>query len=97
MKLTKEDVSKLSNLARLEISDDEQELFSHQLSDVLDYAGKLSEAKTENVEMTSQVTGLTNVFREDVAEKCLDSDQILANSPDILDSQIKVRSILNKD
>lgn len=63
--LSLEEIRHVANLANLTLSEDEVKKFSGQLSEVLDYIEKLKEVETKNVEPTSQVTGLENVFRED--------------------------------
>jgi aspartyl-tRNA(Asn)/glutamyl-tRNA(Gln) amidotransferase subunit C len=65
MKLTKADIEHIADLARLELSAEELDLYGGQLSGVLDYIDQLSEVDTSNVEPTAQVTGLSNVLRED--------------------------------
>ena len=63
--LTIEEIRHVANLANLTLSEDEVKKFGGQLSEVLDYIEKLKEVETKNVEPTSQVTGLENIFRED--------------------------------
>ena len=63
--LSKSDINHIAKLADLELSESEIPLFQKQLASILDFVGKLKEVKTEGVEVTSQVTGLTDVFRED--------------------------------
>ena len=67
-KITLDEVEKIAGLARIEISPEEAEKFSGELSDVLGYVDQLSEVDTENVEPISQITGSVNVVREDVSE-----------------------------
>ena len=67
-KITLDEVKKIAGLARIEISPEEAEKFSGELSDVLGYVDQLSEADTGSVEPISQVTGLVNVVREDVSK-----------------------------
>ena len=55
----------MAKLARLNLKDEEVKKFTGQLSDVLDYMDILSEADVEGVEITSQVTGLSNVMDKD--------------------------------
>ncbi len=66
--ITKENLQKLADLSRLNLSDDELEGFESDLSALLDYVGQLDELDLKNIPPTSQVTGLMNVFREDKAE-----------------------------
>lgn len=65
MKLSKEEVRKIANLAKLVLSEKEEEKFQTQLSGVLSYIDKLNEVDTSKVKPTSQVTGLENVFKQD--------------------------------
>jgi len=94
MKLTQDDVQKIAHLARLKLSDEEVEKFSHQLSDILNYAKMLDEVDTSNVEPISQITGLQNVTFKDEVKNCEYTDELLEQSPmPIQDHMIKVKNI----
>lgn len=101
-KLTKDQVEKIANLARIELSEKEKELYSEQLSEILGFVEKLNGIDTEGVAKTSQVTGLENVYREDVADERTQVDKdkmknrkkLLANAPAQKDGYIKVKQIL---
>lgn len=67
-KVTSEQVEHVANLARLEVSQDEVNEFTQSLEDILNFAGQLDEANTENVEPTFHVLDLQNVLREDKSE-----------------------------
>ena len=67
-KISLEEVEHIAELARIELTEEEKKEFSDELSDVLGYIEKLQEVDTKNIEPVSQVTGLVNVVREDVAE-----------------------------
>ena len=94
MALTPTQVRHIAKLARLTIRDDEVEKFSKELSAILDYIAKLQEVNTKNVEHTAQVTGLSNVFREDVVRAGgATTDALLATSPlPISEQQIETPS-----
>ena len=96
MKLTKEEVEKLAHLARLKLTDEEKELYSEQLTEILSYVEILGEAPTEGVEITSQVTGLSNVTREDEVDMTLcKPDELLETSPlPKANHQIRVNRII---
>lgn len=64
-KLTTKEVLHVAKLAKLPLADDEVELFSKQLSEVVTFFDELNEVDTENVEPTHQTTGLTDVLRRD--------------------------------
>ena len=96
MKLTKEQVEHVAQLARLGLSDKEVEKFQTQLSGILDYVEQLNEVDTEGVEPTAQVTGLTNVLREDKVEALAKPDDLLKCSPlPIEKNQIKVKNVFD--
>jgi aspartyl-tRNA(Asn)/glutamyl-tRNA(Gln) amidotransferase subunit C len=95
-KISIKDVDHIANLARIELSDAEKKEFSSQLSDIVGYIDKLKEVDTENVEPVSQVTGMVNVMREDVAKVCDEETRkiIASNFPEEQDGYIKVKQIL---
>ncbi|MCK4918800.1 MAG: Asp-tRNA(Asn)/Glu-tRNA(Gln) amidotransferase subunit GatC [Candidatus Pacebacteria bacterium] len=95
-KISIEDVEHIAELARIEISKEETEKFAGELSDVLGYIGQLKEADTKGVEPVSQVTGLVNVLRDDIA-KSSDEDTrktMIDNFPDKSDDYIKVKQVM---
>jgi len=95
MALTKKEVEHIALLARLKITDEEVEKFSHQLSQILEYVEQLQQVNTDGVELTAQVTGLENVLRDDVVDQC-DGGTIkktLALAPETEDDLIKARSV----
>jgi aspartyl-tRNA(Asn)/glutamyl-tRNA(Gln) amidotransferase subunit C len=63
--LTTEEVARIAELARIELSPEEQERLRTTISAVLDYMKILNEVDTDAVEPTFQVTGLTGVLRAD--------------------------------
>jgi aspartyl-tRNA(Asn)/glutamyl-tRNA(Gln) amidotransferase subunit C len=81
MKITAKEVRYVADLARLELSPEEVELFTGDMNRILDYMDQLSELDTGGVEPTSHVLSLKNVFREDVVVESLPVDEVLANAP----------------
>jgi aspartyl-tRNA(Asn)/glutamyl-tRNA(Gln) amidotransferase subunit C len=96
MKITKQDVEKVAKLARLEITETEQEAFTQQLSAILSYVEKLNKLKTAGVEPTATVLGQSNVFREDQARPSLPVEQAVANAPESADGFFVVPKILEE-
>ncbi len=97
--LTTEEVKKIASLARLNLTEQELELYREQLSSILDYVGQLKEVDTSAVLPTSQVTGLTNVTREDVVE-VVDVDEhqrIIAQFPAREGNLLKVKAIFTNE
>lgn len=96
MKLEKKDIEHIANLARLELSEEELEKYGGQLSDVLNYIDLLQEVDVKGVEPTAQVTGMENIYREDVVKEWSDEERLnaLNEAPELEDKQVKVRRVL---
>jgi len=93
--LTREDVLKLARLARLELTDEEAESFRAELSEVLQYVAQLDDADVSGLAPTSQVTGLTNVMREDeVVDYGISPAALLRLAPKTQDGHIKVKRMI---
>ncbi len=92
--LSIEEVKKVAQLARIELSDQEVEKFQKDLSSVLDYVEELKQVDTEGLEIVSSVTGLENVQREDKAVMIEYQEKIMSNAPERKDKYYKVKSIL---
>lgn len=82
MALTKKEVEKVANLARLDLSEGEAETFTDQIGAILSYVEKLKQLNTEGVEPTSHIIPIHNVFREDIIVEPLGQTRALANAPD---------------
>ena len=68
-------------LARLELSEDEEERMTGQMNGILEYMDKLNELDTRDVEPTTHAIQLHNVFRPDSVQDSLDRKDSLANAP----------------
>ena len=92
--LSREEIIKISHLARIELSDAEVEKFQKDISAVLDYVEELKQVDTDGLDIVSSVTGLENVSRADVAVTGENKDEILHNAPETKDGYYKVKAIL---
>ncbi len=75
-------VEHVAQLARLALSDEEKQRLTEQLNAILTYMEQLNEVPTENVEPTTHVLDLVNVFRDDLVRQTLSADAALANAPE---------------
>ena len=91
MKITKEDVTRVAELAHLDLSDAEFETFSRQLNSILTYVEKLNELNTDGVEPMAQVVppgaaregqSAGTPLREDTVERSVVINEVLAGAPD---------------
>lgn len=69
MAVSKQHVRHIAELARLELSPEELEMYTEQLSVIFEYMNVLAEVDVDGVEETCQVTGLEDIFRDDVVEE----------------------------
>ena len=75
------DVAYVAQLARMNLSPAEKELFQRQLSDVLHYIEKLAEVDVTKVEAATHAIPVFNVFREDKPRDWFSAAEALANAP----------------
>ncbi|MEK7186579.1 MAG: Asp-tRNA(Asn)/Glu-tRNA(Gln) amidotransferase subunit GatC [Patescibacteria group bacterium] len=91
MKINVKHVAKLANLP---LSDEEEKKFEKQLSEILTYIEQLNSVDTKNVEITSQITGLENISRDDKTSPSLPQDEALFNTKSIHNGMFKVKKVL---
>ncbi|MCP8617859.1 Asp-tRNA(Asn)/Glu-tRNA(Gln) amidotransferase subunit GatC [Salirhabdus salicampi] len=92
--ISKDQVKHVAKLARLAITEEEAEMFTDQLSSIIDFAEELNELNTDDVKPTTHVLDLKNVMRKDEARKWISQEEALKNAPDQKDGQFRVPSIL---
>lgn len=81
MSLSREDVKRIAELARLELTHDELDLFTRQLGDILTYVEQIRTLDTTGVTPTSQVLNRP-IDRDDVVDDTLTRSELLDNAPD---------------
>ena len=77
------DVRKISKLASLTLTQDEEELFGKQFADTLLVVNQLKEVDTTDIKLTSQVTNLENVTRPDF----VDTNRVLTQAEDLTNAK----------
>ena len=92
--ISKDDVQHLAALSSLQLTDDDVESLRQDLERIIKYIEQLSELDTTGVEPTYQVTGLENVWREDVVTQSVSRDILLSLAPDQQNNQVKVPKVL---
>jgi aspartyl-tRNA(Asn)/glutamyl-tRNA(Gln) amidotransferase subunit C len=96
-KITIKDVQHIAKLVNLPIQSDEAENLAPQLSQAADYVNVLSELYLNNTSETSQVTGLTNVFRQDEIEPSLTQEEALKNAKNTYEGYFVVPAVIEKE
>jgi aspartyl-tRNA(Asn)/glutamyl-tRNA(Gln) amidotransferase subunit C len=80
--IDREQVRKVAHLARLELTPDEEEMFTTQLSGILEYFEQLSELDTDNVPPTARAIDVSNVTRADALHPYDNRESILESAPE---------------
>ena len=81
-RLTRSEVDRISALAHLELTDEEAELFTRQLGDILDFANRLQNVDTTSAKSNWQASEPIKRMREDNLVPSLPTEEALANAPD---------------
>jgi aspartyl-tRNA(Asn)/glutamyl-tRNA(Gln) amidotransferase subunit C len=107
MKISREEVSRVAELAHLELSPEEIDTYRGQLDEILTYVDKLKELDVENVEPMAQVlfspaAGAEGVskahseLREDVLRRCDAAEAILAQATDAAKPFFRVPKVIER-
>lgn len=80
MEIKKEQIAYIANLARLRLTKDQEELFTKQLSQVLEYMEILNKVDTHDVEPTAQVITNPITLREDKIKHLQSKDANLSRA-----------------
>jgi aspartyl-tRNA(Asn)/glutamyl-tRNA(Gln) amidotransferase subunit C len=92
-----EQVRKVANLARLELTPDEEAQFTTQLGSILDYIEQLNQLDVTNVIPTTRAIDVSNVTREDILQPYPEREAILNSAPQQEGDFFRVPKILNAD
>lgn len=97
--LTRDDVAHLAQLARLELTESELDLYVGQLSVILDSVATVSAVAATDTDIapTSHAVPLTNMYREDVVRPGLSHEAALAGAPAAEDGRFRVPQILGEE
>lgn len=95
--INREEVKKIANLARLEVTPQEEEEFAGQLDDILQYFEQLSELNTEGVPPTTRAIEISNVTRPDELDPYDAKELLIEEAPEQEGEFFLVPQILNTD
>ncbi len=95
MKIDQKLINRVAELSRLELSQEEMEEYSRQLSDIINYVEKIKEMDTDSVEPTDHIVELKNVVREDRVRESLPLKDIAEMAPSFADNHFIVPRIID--
>jgi len=100
MKISREDVLRVADLAYLELSEEELERYRAQIDDILEYITKLNELDTTSVEPMAQVLADNQTadatLREDLVVPCAVADDVLHHAPDPEPPYFRVPKVIER-
>jgi aspartyl-tRNA(Asn)/glutamyl-tRNA(Gln) amidotransferase subunit C len=94
MKISREEVRQVALLARLALSPQEEEAFTHQLDEILTYMEKLNQLNTDAVEPTAHAVEVPAPLREDLVRNQANVEAFLGNAPERDNAFFKVPKII---
>ena len=95
-KISRDDAAYVARLARIDLTDEELDLYAGQLAVVLDHAAQVAALDTTGVEPTAHPLPLKNVFRPDDPRPSLDRDEVLSQAPAVEEARFLVPRILGE-
>jgi aspartyl-tRNA(Asn)/glutamyl-tRNA(Gln) amidotransferase subunit C len=100
VKISREDVLRVADLAYLDLSETELETYRNQINEILEYIGKLNELDTANVEPMAQVLAddqtADATLRDDVVVPCAVAPEILNQAPDPEPPYFRVPKVIER-
>lgn len=94
MEMTKEDMLKIAENARLHLSDDEVEEYTKEVNRMVSYVKKIQAINTDDIEPTTHGNDVKDVLRNDEPVEWKQRDQALENAPEIEDDHFKVPTVI---
>ena len=100
MKISRDDVERVAQLAYLELSEEEVETYRAQIDEILEYIGKLNELDTASVQPMAQVLAddqtADATLREDVVVPCTVAEEVLKQAPDAEGVYFRVPKVIER-
>lgn len=91
------EIEKIADLARLNLKPEEKTRLAGELDAILSYVKGLDKLDTKNVEPTSHVLNIENVFREDEVKTASTRDEVLKHAPHAEGKFFKVPKVVDRE
>ena len=95
MKISKEEILHIANLADLNIAEEEIEKYALHLQDILNFANIVNNAPVDNLDITIGANEKKNVFRKDEIKVFEDNEALLQNAPSKEQNMFKIPKVIN--
>ena len=94
MKVSKEELLHIANLAQLNLEENEVENYLDNLQDILNFADIINNAPVNDLDITIGSNESKNIFREDKVEVFEDNEALLQNAPSKEFNMFRVPKVL---
>ena len=94
MKVSKEELLHIANLAQLELADEEVDSYLANLEEILNFANIVNNAPVENLNITIGANEAKNVFRKDEVKVFEDNEALMQNAPDKEFNMFRIPKVL---
>lgn len=94
MKISKEEILHIANLADLNIAEDEIEKYASNLQEILNFANIVNNAPVDNLDITIGSNEKKNVFRKDEINVFEDNEALLQNAPEKEQNMFKIPKVI---
>lgn len=95
MKVSKEEILHIANLADLNLEENEIDNYLKNLEEILNFANIVNNAPVENLDITIGANEAKNVFRKDEVELFEDNKSLLENAPSKEQNMFKIPKVIN--
>ena len=95
--LDRSDVARLAALARIDMTDDDLDRLSGQLSAIVEAVAQVAKVAGDDVPATSHPIPMANVYRPDEVRPSLPRAAVLAEAPSVEDEKFRVPRILGEE
>ena len=95
MKVSKEEILHIANLANLNLEENEIDNYLKNLEEILNFADIVNNAPVENLDITIGANEAKNVFRKDEVELFEDNKSLLENAPSKEQNMFKIPKVIN--
>ena len=96
MKVSKEEILHIANLADLNLEENEIDNYLKNLEEILNFADIVNNAPVENLDITIGANEAKNVFRKDEVELFEDNKSLLENAPSKEQNMFKIPKVINQ-
>lgn len=94
MKVSKEEILHIADLAHLNLEDDKVDQYLENLQEILNFANIVNNANVEGLDVTVGLNENNNVFRKDEVKEFDNKEGLMANAPDKDQNMFKIPRIL---